>query len=241
MRINLRIHKSDSGRRRNRAGGEMVHGVPQEQIDKLRGTRDHADAFSMKWEDIKKDYEQVGIKISDQYAQEVEQIINRFTMSDYLFMRNAVLKERAGEQLTSQDMQWISKYKKCEEYTKIAPTYACLEKEIYRGVYVSEYVLDSQKYLDNLQSLKVGDKWNADKMPTSFTTDLTRAKDFANMGKQGTIIHIASGSLKNSPSIRGLSSFSSEMEVLVGDYNFTVVNVIPAIKSKDKIHHIYVK
>ena len=79
-------------------------------------------------------------------------------------------------------------------------------------------------------SLKPGDTWAVDKMPTSFSTDKSVASSFARTYthtgvEEGIILHMPVAKLKNSPSIRGASHYNNEYEVLVADYNWKVSKV----------------
>ena len=160
-------------RRRARASGNSnsVRGVSQEQIDLLRGARTHKNKLTA--EDIQADYAKVGINISSEEAQKTYDAIYSFTGDGYDLMRYSYDLERQGTRLSKEQQEALSRYKICMEYCRIAPTYkpSSSQTYLYRGIqnYGDEY---SQKLLD----LKVGDSWDVDKMPTSFTTSLSAAK-----------------------------------------------------------------
>ena len=236
--MNLQILGGRGGKSgRNNSNGGSVHGVPQSQIDKLRGTRDHVGLLT--FEDVREDYAKVGITVTDEYAKEVHEAVQNYTGSYFTSMRSALLKERAGENLNAKEQQILAKYKKCEEYLNIAPTYLGSEKEIYRGVYVKSYPIESKQYVEKLRSLKPGYIFDVDKMPTSFSTSIEKAKMFSSPGDTGVLIHLSTNRLKNSPSISGISLFSTEKEVLVGDYEWKVKKIVHNTKSKDGYYHLY--
>lgn len=207
--------KPKSGKKqRNR---ESVRGVLQSEIDKLRGTRGHGKAMS--GEDIQKDYKRVGIDISKAEADEIFGAVFDFSGGDYYFMREAAQKEMQGKKLSQSEKKSLKRYKKIMEYTKIAPTYKGEEEFIYRGIKNS-----GSAYSQKVLALKPGQKFDFDKMPTSFTTNMKNAESFANQKgyTKGIIFKLPANKLKNSVSIRGYAKYFGEDEVLLGDYDFKV-------------------
>ena len=57
----------------------MCTAVPQSEIDKLRGTRDHQAAGSITWQDVQAQYAKVGIPVTEQYAKEVHGAIQAYS------------------------------------------------------------------------------------------------------------------------------------------------------------------
>ena len=203
--------KPKSGRKQRDNGS--VRGVLQSEIDKLRGTRGHG--YYMNGEDVQEDYKRVGIDISKAVADEIYWSIRNFSGDDYTYMRMSAKKEMQGKELSQYEQKLLNRYKLVMEYTKVAPTYKGDEKFIYRGIKNS-----GSKYSKSVLALKPGDKFNFDKMPTSFSTNPDRADDFA--GYKGIVFKLPTKKLKNSVSIKGMAKYSSEDEVLLGDYDFKI-------------------
>ena len=212
----------------------LLHGVSQMQIDSLRGIRDHQTGRSVTPNDIKKDYLRVGISITDEQADEIFSSINLFsTDSGCKGMREARFNENEGKKLTPIEQKYLAQYKLCEEYCKIAPTFSSTTVPVvFRGIHKSS----KHKHFENLLSLRPGDLWDMDKMPTSFSSDYAWAKMFA--GSHGIIIHTASKNLKNSTSIKGISEYSYENEILVADYNWIVSSIDDQRDNGDGFYHI---
>lgn len=236
MKINLQFHKTNSGRRKNGAVSEMVRGVLQEQIDQLRGTSKHGTAHSLTADKIQDYYAQVGIKITKSEAKDIRKSVYNFSNSNYTAMRKALTKERNGESLSTTEKEYVRQYNLCMEYTKVAPTYQdSVHSEIYRGIEDK-----GNGYVQKLLSLKPGDKFDLDKMPSSFTTSIQTARDFANTvgnpGKNTVIIHIPTKSLKNSTTIKAVAKYYKENEVLVGDYKLRVVKTEKSSSYKNETH-----
>ena len=212
-----------SGKKSGGGGNEQetyVRGVPQSQIDQLRGTRGHLGEHKLTPDVIKEDYAKVGIKISQSEAEQIHDALHDFTDLGYSYMRDAYRKQLAGKSLSSFEKEDLFNYKMCMEYLKIAPTYQPTLGQfyLYRGIDDS-----NKQYLAKMRKLKPGDKWDVDKMPTSFSTNITTARKFAGFNK-GIIISMPMTKLKNSASIKGLSANFGEAEVLVGDYKWKVVS-----------------
>ena len=215
---------------------DAVRGVPQSQIDQLRGTRDHLDYHELTSKVIQDDYARVGITISSAEAQKIRQAITRYTGDSYIDMRKAYSLERAGRthDLSSYQKGLLADYKMCMEYCKVAPTYQPSKNQtfVHRGI-----KNDGSAYAKKMMSLKVGDTWNVDGMPTSFTTRLQTAKNFADNGlNKGLVVHLPIKNLKNSPSIRGASVFEHEFEVFVADYSGWKVS---KVTNEDGAKNIY--
>lgn len=196
---------------------ELIHGVEKTQIDSLRGVRGHKEKYSLTVDDIKQDYERVGIDIMEEYAKEVHSSLYDFTSADYKYMREAFLKDKRGEMLSDEEKKYLARYQLCAEYTKIAPTYEGIGGEIYRGI-----ANPDSEYTQSLFNLKVGDTFDLE-MPSSFSTERQIARGFSGSG--GVIIHIMDTDLVNAPSISGLSECREESEILVNDLLFEVVKV----------------
>ncbi|MBR0075476.1 MAG: hypothetical protein IJP96_06960 [Synergistaceae bacterium] len=207
MRIELQIHKSDSGRRKVRGG--MVRGVPQEQIDKLRGTRDHMDNLTSKT--IKEDYARIGINISDKEAETILQAVDFYRGMGYSEMigayqarQNGTLEEYAklnpsfsiaGEDRMDFFNKNADRYARVLEYSKIAPVYKPSEKtsdpfkpsgEVEFIRIVGEGNIFSNPEYPKLNNLKVGDSYTFRNPLTSFNT--------TKVGKVGGVLHKGYGS-----------------------------------------------
>ena len=196
---------------------ELIHGVEKTQIDSFRGVRGHKEKNSLTVDDVKNDYERVGIDITEEYAKEIHDALYDFTSADYKYMREAFLKDKRGEELSDDEDEYLERYQLCAEYTKIAPTYEGTGGEIYRGVGDT-----TNEYTQSLLKLKVGDTFELE-MPSSFSTDRQTARGFS--GSSGIILHIMDTDLVNAPSISGLSANYEENEVLVNDTFFEVVKI----------------
>ncbi|MBR0251157.1 MAG: hypothetical protein IJQ77_08745, partial [Synergistaceae bacterium] len=117
------------------ASGDMVLGVLQSEIDKLKGTQDHQSPYSIKWQDVKAQYAKVGITVTDQHAQDVYNAVQSFSGSGYTPMRTAMSKFQKGLPLTQQEHVWLDRYKLCEEWCRVAPVFASTKTSvIYRGI-----------------------------------------------------------------------------------------------------------
>lgn len=221
------------------ASPDMVRGVPQSEIDKLRGTRDHLEKNEITWETIKEDYARVGITITNQEAREIREAVSTFTGDSYTEMR-AAWRENAegkGHELTRYQQELLKQYQLCDEYCKVAPTYKGADM-IHRGIRKG-YDKEEIEYVQKLFALKPGDKWNNDGMPSSCSTDIVTAKTFA--GFNGIIIHVPTKSLKNSPSVKGISQCYFEDEVFLGDYNLNVKSIADQRQKGDGRYHIYLE
>ena len=112
-------------------------------------------------------------------------------------------------------------------------------KEIYRGI---KFSTKTPEYAQGLVNLKPGDKWDVNRMPTSFSTSYDTARIFSHhMGRKGIIIHMPTQYLKNSPSIKGISDCPGENEVFVADYNWKVAKIMDQRGNGDGYYHIYLK
>ena len=236
-----------SGIKRGSGGGQvaanidMVRGVPQSEIDKLRGTRDHKEANQLTWQDVKDDYARVGISITDQEAREIREAVWTFSGGSYDEMRKAWALNAMGRahDLNSYQQNLLKQYQLCDEYCKVAPTFGItgIDTMIYRGV-GQGYNAKGKAYAAKILALKPGDTWNHDGMPGSFSSEISTAKNFAS-GAGGIIFHVSTKSIKNAPSIRGIAQCPGENEILVGDYNFTVKSIIDQRQKGDGYYHIY--
>lgn len=216
----------------------MIHGVPESQIDNLRGYREPMEQASQTVETIKEDYARVGIEVTPTYAEQVRQAIYSYTGGSYSDMREAYRLERSGRssELTYDQQQFLSDYKLCMEYCRIAPTVKLSEgSEVIRGV----RVLEGDTYSQGLLNLKAGQKYDVDNMPTSFTTSQAVAKDFARYG--GIMIHAPAVRLKNAPSVRGISGVAAEDEVFMADYGWKVARISDQRSKGDGRYHIYLE
>ena len=205
-----------------RAGGDLIRGVSTEQIEGLRGTRDHQ--TGQDFHDIRNDYAKAGIKISDDDAKEIAEAIEDYTHNSFGDMRKALQKERSGRPLTTYEENLLREFKLCEEYSKVAPIYT-KTPVIHRGV--------GGSYAQQLRSLKPGDKFDLE-MTSSFSSKLSKSQGFA--GYKGVILHVQSKDARGA-SVTGLSHFGDlEGEVLVSKRNWRVTSV----KNKaDGNTHIY--
>lgn len=226
---------------------DSVRGIPQSQIDMLRGTRGHVDDISPQM--IQEDYARVGINISIDEATRIHKAMQDFSgADDFLTMRKAYALELAGQgaSLTPNQKQLVDRYKMVLEYTRIAPTMKFLdsETEAYRGLYRK----GNGVYFDSLLAMKPGDMWDMDRLPSSFSTKLDVAEYFAEKGHDKTriILHASKAGLKNSISISGLSAYPKEDEVLISDFNWKVASVSTETKHSFSlgdisVRHIYLE
>lgn len=135
-------------------------------------------------------------------------------------MRKAKSKQQKGLPLNALEQTYLAQYNAIEEYCKVAPVYSGQTKTLYRGIKISTI---TPEYAKNLLSKKVGDTWNVDGMPTSFSTSENVSKGFSKMaGKNGILIHMPMSKVKNSISIAGASQFWGEQEVMVAHYNWKI-------------------
>ena len=216
----------------------MVRGVPQSQIDQLKVTRDHQ--ATMTWETVRDDYARVGISITEQEARDIATAVEHYTFLHDTDMRKAMNLANAGREhdLTPTQQKELAEYRLIAEYCRVAPTLPYgSHKTVYRGIKNSTL---TPEYSQALYDLKVGDTWDVDRMPTSFSTDKATAKAFSHYkGTKGIVIHMPTSTLKNSPSMRGLSHFASENEVFVTDYNWKVKRIADRRTRGDGYYHIY--
>lgn len=230
--------KGNSGIKRE----PKVHGVPQSQIDQLKGTRDHQSAGSITWQTIQEDYKRVGITITQSEAEYIHASIEHFSYGYDTIMRKAWVLKQAGREhdLTMEQKIYLKQYEMCAEYCKIAPVIpSTAHSTIYRGI---KFSTQTPEYAAKIVALKVGDSWNVDGMPTSFSTSLSTARKFSHHGgKKGIIMHMPTQALKNSPSIRGISSFPSEDEVFVADYGWKVAKISDQRQKGDGYYHVYLE
>ena len=226
MIFNLQIFGGSGAgsRKKGGSGGSnneqetYVRGIPQSQIDQLRGTRGHLGKDELTTNLIKEDYARVGIKISESEAEQIHEALQAFTDNNYSNMREAYIKQLTGKSLSSFEKDDLFRYRRCMEYLKIAPSFETSSSYIYRGIEI-----DKNGYTDKLLKMKPSDKWDVDKMPTSFTTEVGIARNYADV--DGIIISMPTQKLKNSTSVQGLSRYNVEEEVLVGDYKWKVKSI----------------
>ena len=166
-----------------------IHGVPQSKIDKLRGTRDHQPAKSITWKTVQEDYARVGITITEQEAKYIHKAVEDFSFGHDTDMRRAKSKQQKGRSLSEAEQKYVSQYDAIAEYCRVAPImpqdkYATL----YRGIKIST---ETPQYAADLMSKKVGDTWDVDRMPSSFSTYPEVAESFARKnGAKGIVVHI---------------------------------------------------
>ena len=113
---------------------------------------------------------------------------------------------------------------------------ACLQdecKEIYRGV-----KSDGGDYAKRLLGLKAGDTFDLE-LASSFSSQMMKSANFA--GYHGIMFHVVDGDIKDAPSIRGLSLYESEYEVLVDDRMWKVTKVVEDDKTQYHFHHIWIE
>ena len=216
-----------SGRRKTGGGAsakpseEPVRGIPQSEIDKLRGTRDHLDKYKFYPFIVMDDYKRVGIDLSLDETINIMDTITGYTDVKYDSMREIAHKFYAGGELNSKEQKVFSDYQKIIEFTKIAPTYKGSEQYIYRGI----KAIAAPEYGDSLLALKPGDKIDFRKFVASFSSNEKTAQDFAGSG--GIVLRASTSKIKNAPSIKGLSAHPDEEEILVSD-NFKISKITTA-------------
>ena len=211
---------------------EMIRGVSKDEIDRQRGFRKHSGAGEITEQDIQSDYKRVGIDIDIDEAKKVLGAVRDFSGSYYTDMRKAFMKSSKGESLSSYEQEMLDKFNLCGEYTKIAPVYQSdnTGQEIYRGLRNN-----GSDYAKMLLGLQPGDTFDL-QMPSSFSSTMARSEGFA--GNGGIMLHVASDDIRNAPSIRGISHFPSEDEILVNDHLWEVVKVNDERSKSQGFFHI---
>ncbi len=74
-------------------------------------------------------------------------------------------------------------------------------------------------------------------MPSSFSSEFENAKSFSSSDSDGIILHISDKDISNAVSVRGLSEYPDEDEILVNDTLWNVSKVY----DKDSRRHIILK
>ena len=236
--------KGGKGTKSQTAPMVMIQGqqISQAVIDANRGTRDHMQMKSTTWQDIQADYARIGVTISEEQAKKIYTAVRHFTFLHDTKMRKAWKKEQDGRSLTPLEQKELEEYKLCAEYCKIAPTIPSSNYDyVYRGIKFSS---TTPEYAQRLVSLKVGDSWDVDGMPTSFSTSFQTAKYFSmNMttGTKGIVVHMPNKTLKNAPSIKGISHYPGENEVFVADYNWKISSISDQRTTGDGYYHLYLE
>ena len=207
-----------------KAAEPTIRGVPQSQIDQLRGERDHQLPHTITWQTIQEDYKRVGITITDEEARFIHKAVEDFSFGSDWKMRKAKSNQYKGKDLRDSEKQLIAQYDAIAEYCQVAPIlpqgrYTML----HRGIKISTITPECAA---GIMGLKPGDTWDVDRMPTSFSTSLKTAHAFSHhVGKHGIVVHMPTHGMKNSPSIRGISLCPGEDEVMVTDYGWKVTKV----------------
>lgn len=204
---------------------KAIRGVSVAKIDSLRGERGHIEDDLTPAEGasrIRNDYLHVGIEIDRKEAAAIHKAIWDYSGLEYGSMREAIFKEMKGSKLTSFEQTLVEKFRRVEEYTKIAPRYTNEEGTIYRGIKNT-----GSQYSKMLNGLKPGDKIDLQK-GASFSSRPVKAGSFAKDG--GYLLEIKDNSWKNAVSIRPFARTSLEDEVLVSDRRWIVTGVT---KNKD--------
>ena len=233
--------KGGKGTKSQSAPMVMIQGqqISQAVIDANRGTRDHMSVGQLTWQHIQDDYKRIGVTISEAQAKDIRRAIFNFSYLHDTAMRKAWELDRAGRPLTFEQKIELRNYKLCEEYCKVAPTLSSNYAYVYRGIKFSS---TTPEYAQKLVSLKVGDSWNVDGMPTSFSTSLNTAKSFSKtMGTKGIIVHMPTQGIKNAPSIKGISKYADENEVLVADYNWKIGSISDQRTTGDGYYHMFLE
>ena len=210
-----------------------IRGVSKEQVDKLRGRRKHRKKDQLTAVDVFQDYRRVGISITKEEAEEIYSAIVSFTNGDFSDMRDAFLKYRDGKELTEKEIRLLNMYMKATEYARIAPTYASKGEEIFRGI-----KRDGGDYAKRLMALKVGDTFDLE-MASSFSSEMMKSGNFA--GYHGIMFHVVNGDINDAPSIRGMSLYEDEYEVLVDDRLWKVTKVVEDDKTQYHFYHIWIE
>ncbi|MBQ9564931.1 MAG: minor capsid protein [Synergistaceae bacterium] len=210
-----------------------IRGVSKERIDKLRGTRKHRKKDQLTAVDVLQDYRRVGIEITTEDAEEIYRAIVSFTNGDFSGMRDAFLRHRDGKELSEDDIRLLNMYMKATEYARIAPTYASKGEEIFRGI-----KRDGGDYAKRLMALKVGDIFDLE-MASSFSSEMMKSANFA--GYHGIMFHVVNGDIQDAPSIRGMSLYEDEYEVLVDDRLWKVTKVVEDDKTQYHFYHIWIE
>ncbi len=204
---------------------KAIRGVSVAKIDSLRGERPHIEDDLTPAEGasrIRNDYLHVGIEIDRKEAAAIRKAIWDYSGLEYGSMREAIFKEMKGSKLTPFEQTLVEKFRRVEEYTKIAPRYTNEEGTIYRGIKDT-----GSQYSKMLNGLKPGDKIDLQK-GASFSSRPVKAGSFAKDG--GYLLEIKDNSWKNAVSIRPFARTSLEDEVLVSDRRWIVTGVT---KNKD--------
>ena len=201
-----------------------INGIPQSQIDSLRGTRGHLKKGTGHSVDIMLDYMHVGINRSNNEFLEIYNAIRDYSAGEDQLMRGAALKYVKGEKLNSTEQKYFDKFQKVVEYTKVAPTYNTKSvKYLYRGISGNE-----SEYTKSILSLKPGDVCDFSKVTSSFSTSKDYANMFAEMTStngKGIIFRIPTSKIKNATSITHFAKHT-EAEVLVSDFDWKVKKIV---------------
>ena len=203
---------------------DTVRGIPQTEIDKIKGTRGLMKKYSdWTWQVVQEDYKRIGINISKNEAKDIFYSLRAWNSPLYENMRSAEFKFRKGEKLNSEEYVHFTRFHNVMEYIKIAPTFADNKKSgfIYRGVKD-----DGSDYSQKILALKPGEKFDLSKIPSSFSTSLNIAHTFGVAQRDGKqqpsiIFKLPASRLKNSCAVPN----PTEKEVLVSDYDFKVAKI----------------
>ena len=209
---------------------DTVHGVSQEQIAKLRGTRGHNEKDGLTVKAVQKDYERVGIKADLDYAKDVRDAVREYSTKAFSNMRKAFMRRKMGEPLLGNDRDLLDAYDLAQEYVKVAPTYKGQGMNLYRGI-----GNDGGEYAQYLLSLEPGNQFDLERA-SSFSSTIECSEKYA--GDGGIMLHIRDTNIRNAVSIKGISASPEEDEVLVGDRIWQVVKVTD---EDDGRHHIYLE
>ena len=214
-----------SGRRKTggsgtstKPSGELVRGIPQSEIDKLRGARDHFGQFEFPPDKIQEDYKRIGRDISLDEAKNITQALWNWSSADYCQkMRAVAAKSMQGKALDANEQRYYSMYQRMSEYLKIAPTYKGTDY-VYRGIRNK-----GDEYSKKLLSLKPGDNFDLSKLPSSFSAKHDTAFNYGTIGntQMPIILKMPVSKLKNS--CAGVDI--GDKEVIVSDYNWKVSKV----------------
>lgn len=210
--------------RKSRGGGneDTVMGIPQSQIDQLRGTRDHLGKDELTPEVIQQDFARVGIQVSKEYAEAVHHAIFSYTGYGYSRMFEVAEKERKGEPINDEhDKESLRDLRLLETYTKVAPVFKATSDRfgtfrdmVYRGV---RFGAGSKEYDQQLKELKVGDVYSFLRLSSFSTFQSTAEQGTVGVsGYDGVLFHIPikNKTAKYSISIRGAAQDCGENELL---------------------------
>lgn len=221
------LSRQGGGKGVKKASQDTIRGIPQSEIDAKRGYRDHVDKITP--EMIQEDYKRIGADISLAQAVEIRDAVWDYTSTYGTWRyREALEKQKKGESLNDLDKKLIRQHELINEYMRVAPTYKGNDggnnkygmNSIVRAIHDT-----GNGYVEYVRTLNKGDIFTLD-MVASFTSRTSSTSGFTGSNpKKTAFLHIKDTptAFRNSVSIRGLSKFKGEWEVMSASNKFKVV------------------